>query len=66
MKGISVFKSRSGSFILIAVLSMLTLGQIPTHAATDCARVVKYAQNDIVPIKGLGGQAFRSFLESMK
>ena len=34
-----------------AVLSVLTVGQIPTHAATDFARVVKCAQNDIVPIK---------------
>ncbi len=35
----------------MAVLSILTLGQIPTYAATDSARVVKYAQNDIVPVK---------------
>ena len=33
------------------VLGILALGQVPTHAATDAARVVKYAQNDIVPIK---------------
>jgi type IV secretion system protein VirB9 len=35
----------------IAILAFLALGQGPTHAATDAARVVKYAQNDIVPVK---------------
>ena len=35
-----------GTFTL-ALLGM----QIPTHAATDTARVVKCAQNDIVPVK---------------
>jgi type IV secretion system protein VirB9 len=29
----------------------LALGQLPALAATDTARVVKYAQNDIVPVK---------------
>lgn len=33
------------------VLGILALGQAPAHAATDVARVVKYAQNDIVPVK---------------
>jgi type IV secretion system protein VirB9 len=32
-------------------LSALTLGQIPAHAATDAARVVKYGSNDIVQVK---------------
>jgi hypothetical protein len=26
--------------------------KVPTHATTDATRVVKYAQNDIVPVKG--------------
>ena len=40
-------------FALVAAIafSILSFGQIPAHAATDTARVVKYAQNDIVPIK---------------
>jgi len=40
-------------FGLVAALafSILSFGQISTRAATDTARVVKYAQNDIVPIK---------------
>jgi type IV secretory pathway VirB9-like protein len=29
----------------------LALGQMPTLAATDSARIVKYGQNDIVPVK---------------
>jgi type IV secretory pathway VirB9-like protein len=37
--------------VALAILGILILGQIPTHAATDSARVVKYAQNDIVPVK---------------
>src|ERR1700675_332671 len=38
-------------FVAAAILSIVAIGQIPAHAATDTARVVKYAQNDIVPIK---------------
>ena len=37
--------------VALAILGILILGQIATHAATDSARVVKYAQNDIVPVK---------------
>jgi type IV secretion system protein VirB9 len=33
------------------VLPVLLVTSVQTHAATDTARVVKYAQNDIVPIK---------------
>jgi type IV secretion system protein VirB9 len=52
MKGTSISPKRSFlTFLAIAVLGSLALGQIPTHAATDSARVVKYAQNDIVPVK---------------
>jgi hypothetical protein len=39
-----------GTFTL-ALLGMLAIRRIPTHAATDTARVVKCAQNDIVPVK---------------
>ncbi len=39
-----------GTFTL-ALLGMLAISRIPTHAATDTARVVKCAQNDIVPVK---------------
>jgi uracil-DNA glycosylase len=34
------------------ILGILASGQSPTRATTDAARVVKYAQNDIVPVKG--------------
>jgi type IV secretion system protein VirB9 len=52
MKGISVSSKRNFlTFVAVAVLGILALGQIPAHAATDTARVVKYAQNDIVPVK---------------
>jgi type IV secretory pathway VirB9-like protein len=37
--------------VAAGVLGILALGQGPAHAATDAARVVKYAQNDIVPVK---------------
>ena len=48
--------TRSGGrrvFIVLAAfaLSILVLGQIPTLASTDAARVVKYGQNDIVQVK---------------
>ena len=33
------------------ILEILAFGPIPTHSPTDTARVVKYAQNDIVPVK---------------
>ena len=52
MKSTSVSRKRRVSGILSAVVFVtLALGQIPTHAATDSARVVKYSQNDIVPVK---------------
>jgi type IV secretion system protein VirB9 len=35
----------------IVSFSILTIGQISANAGTDTARVVKYAQNDIVPVK---------------
>ena len=37
--------------VAAGVLGILALGQGPAHAATDAARVVKYAQNDIAPVK---------------
>jgi len=48
---ISIGKHTLLRIIAAAVFAFLVVGQIPTHAATDTARVVKYAQNDIVPIK---------------
>ena len=52
MKGTSISPNHSFlTFMALAILGILTVGQLPTHAATDSARVVKYAQNDIVPIK---------------
>ncbi len=52
MKATSISMKRSFlTFVAVAVLGILALGQLPTHAATDSARVVKYAQNDIVPVK---------------
>src|SRR5258706_2840796 len=35
----------------VVLLGILALDQVPAHAATDSARVVKYAQNDIVSVK---------------
>src|SRR6266436_4347117 len=37
--------------LVLTVLGVLILGATSLHAATDTARVVKYAQNDIVPVK---------------
>ena len=52
MKGIPVFLKRSlPLFVAVAVLGICAFGQTQSHAATDTARVVKYAQNDIVPVK---------------
>src|SRR6202790_3490066 len=39
------------SAALLALLFVFGLSVLPIHAATDTARVVKYAQSDIVPIK---------------
>jgi len=36
--------------IAAGVLGILAFGQIPSHAATETARVVKYNQNDIVTV----------------
>jgi len=38
------------AIIWLVVLGVLAISQIPTHAATDTARVVKYGQNDIVTV----------------
>ncbi len=38
-------------FVALALLPIFAFGQFPTHAATDSARVVRYAQNDIVSVK---------------
>lgn len=52
MKGTSVFEKHPLLRIFAAaVVGIFAFGQTPTHAATDTARVVKYAQNDIVPVK---------------
>src|SRR5438105_7859170 len=52
MKSTRVRSTRSlFHYFALLSLSVLTLGQIPLRAATDTARVVKYAQNDIVPVK---------------
>src|SRR5690348_4865982 len=39
------------SAAILALFLVVGLSELPIHAATDTARVVKYAQNDIVPIK---------------
>src|SRR5437016_6025674 len=52
MNATSIFRKRNLlKFTAIALLGLFALGQIPLRAATDTARVVKYAQNDIVPVK---------------
>jgi len=38
-------------FLSAVIFGILSFGQIPARAATDTARVVKYGQNDIVPVK---------------
>ena len=47
----SFCRFRFFGLIAAVVFSILSFGQITAHAATDTARVVKYAQNDIVPIR---------------
>jgi len=44
-------KHRFARLLGSTIFGVLTLGQPPSHAATDTARAVKYAQNDIVPVK---------------
>ncbi len=52
MTNTSLYSRRRIFGVLFAsALSILTLCVTPTRAATDTARVVKYAQNDIVPVK---------------
>ena len=46
------WKFRLYGLVSAVILGILTFGKIPTHSTTDTARVVKYAQNDIVPAKG--------------
>lgn len=49
MNATSVFKRRNLLSLLAgALLGAFTLGQIPAHAATETARIVKYGQDDIV------------------
>ena len=43
--GVRVFR-----IIFAAVLALLAFGQIPSYAATETARVVKYGQDDIVTV----------------
>ena len=52
MKGISIsWKDRLRWMLIALTLGILSSGEILTCAANDTARVVKYAQNDIVPVK---------------
>ncbi len=44
-------KARTLRFVGSLIIGMLAIGQVQAHTATDAARVVKYAQNDIVPVK---------------
>jgi len=47
----SIFwKRRVFGLLSAVVLGILVFGQIPSHAATETARVVKYSQNDIVTV----------------
>jgi type IV secretion system protein VirB9 len=39
-----------GLFLIVS-LGILTLAQVPTRAGTETARVIKYGQSDIVPVK---------------
>jgi len=41
------------AFLLLPAIppAILALGQVPAHPAKDTARAMKYAQNDIVPVK---------------
>src|SRR5579872_5330650 len=51
MKGRIVFwRSGISRLLALAVFGLALFGQIPTHAATDAARVVKYGQDDIVAV----------------
>lgn len=53
MKSMSISrKHRVFSLLSVVTLGFLAFGQVPAHATTDAARIVKYAQNDIVPVKG--------------
>lgn len=52
MNATSITRKRSLlKFLGAALLAALPSGQIPLRAATDTARVVKYGQNDIVPVR---------------
>ncbi len=49
--GSSIRKSFLLKFLPMALLTALVFSQTSTRAATDTARIVKYGQNDIVPVK---------------
>ncbi|HKV23159.1 MAG TPA: TrbG/VirB9 family P-type conjugative transfer protein [Candidatus Acidoferrum sp.] len=52
MKNIPTFRSSCRlPLVLAAAIAILGVGQLAAWAATDTARVVKYGQNDIVPVK---------------
>ena len=51
MKGAAIFGTSILFRIFAAgVLGVVALGQVPAHATTDAARVVKYGQDDIVTV----------------
>ena len=43
--------ARVSRILSAGILAFLAFGHVPARAATDVARVVKYGQNDIVPVK---------------
>src|SRR5712664_258813 len=45
------WKFRLYGLVSAVALRILTFGRIPMHATTDTARVVNYAQSDIVSVK---------------
>src|SRR5579864_4764915 len=43
-------KRRVFALLSVVIVSIFAFGQVPMHAATETARVVKYSQNDIVTV----------------
>ena len=46
----TIWKRRVFGVLVAAIFAVLAFGQIPAHAATESARVVKYGWNDIVTV----------------
>jgi type IV secretion system protein VirB9 len=51
MKSTPIVQNGKTMFVIAVLFATLAFGQAPARCATDTARLVKYGENDIVPVK---------------